>query len=75
MYITNAAYICLQKLFKRAKGVYFDRLEHAFRNLLQISLQGRTIATNITTTNVATNKNKNATDNQHDSCRLMLYIP
>ena len=55
MYITHAAYICLQKLFKRVKGVYFDKLEHALRNLLQISLQGRTIATNITTTNVATN--------------------
>ena len=62
MYITHAAYICLQKLFKRVKGVYFDRLEHALRNLLQISLQGRTIATNITTTNVATNINmKNGT--------------
>ena len=73
MYITHAAYICLQKLFKRVKGVYFDRLEHAFRNLLQISLQGRTIATNITTTNVATNIKRDR--NQHHSCRLMLYIP
>ena len=73
MYITHAAYICLQKLFKRVKGVYFDRLEHALRNLLQISLQGRTIATNITTTNVATNIKRDR--NQHHSCRLMLYIP
>ena len=73
MYITHAAYICLQKLFKRVKGVYFDRLEHALRNLLQISLQGRTIATNITTTNVATNIKRDRI--QHHSCRLMLYIP